>query len=51
VGLAKQKWPEQLHSVDDFPRTASGKIQKFRLRQQLAGPAAGGTPERPREEP
>lgn len=35
VGLARQKWPESLHVVDDFPRTASGKVQKFRLRQQL----------------
>ena len=35
VGLARQKWPESLHEVDDFPRTPSGKVQKFRLRQQL----------------
>jgi acyl-CoA synthetase (AMP-forming)/AMP-acid ligase II len=35
AGLARQKWPESLHLVDDFPRTASGKVQKFRLRQQL----------------
>jgi acyl-CoA synthetase len=35
VGLARQKWPESLHHVDDFPRTPSGKIQKFRLRQEL----------------
>jgi acyl-CoA synthetase len=35
VGLAKQKWPESIHEVADLPRTASGKIQKFRLRQQL----------------
>ena len=30
AGLARQKWPEELHAVDDFPRTASGKVQKFR---------------------
>ncbi|WP_405183289.1 AMP-binding protein [Nocardia sp. NBC_01377] len=36
VGIAKQKWPEELHRVDEFPRTASGKVQKFRLRQMLA---------------
>jgi acyl-CoA synthetase (AMP-forming)/AMP-acid ligase II len=37
--LAKQKWPESLRVVNDFPRTASGKVQKFRLREQLrAGP-------------
>jgi acyl-CoA synthetase (AMP-forming)/AMP-acid ligase II len=35
AGLARQKWPEELHVVDDFPRTASGKVQKFVLRQQL----------------
>ncbi|MER5756341.1 AMP-binding protein [Streptomyces sp. NPDC002088] len=36
VGLARQKWPEELHQVPEFPRTASGKIQKYRLRQDLA---------------
>jgi acyl-CoA synthetase (AMP-forming)/AMP-acid ligase II len=35
VGLARQKWPEEIIAVPDFPRTASGKVQKFRLRQQL----------------
>jgi acyl-CoA synthetase (AMP-forming)/AMP-acid ligase II len=35
MGLARQKWPEELHVVADLPRTASGKIQKFRLRQAL----------------
>jgi acyl-CoA synthetase len=34
-GLAKQKWPEELRPIEDFPRTASGKIQKFVLRQRL----------------
>ena len=34
-GIARQKWPEHLRSVDEFPRTASGKVQKFVLRQQL----------------
>ncbi len=37
IGLAKQKWPESIHVVDDFPRTPSGKVQKFKLRQQLRG--------------
>jgi len=31
-GLAKQKWPEQLEVVDDFPRTDSGKIQRAKLK-------------------
>ncbi|MFN8025392.1 MAG: AMP-binding protein [Acidimicrobiia bacterium] len=35
AGLARQKWPEELHVVADLPRTASGKVQKFRLRQAL----------------
>jgi acyl-CoA synthetase len=33
AGLAKQKWPESLHVVADLPRTASGKVKKFELRQ------------------
>src|SRR5581483_9273877 len=37
AGVAKQKWPEELHHVDDFPRTASGKVQKFLVRQDLRG--------------
>jgi acyl-CoA synthetase len=36
AGLARQKWPEEVHAADDFPRTPSGKIQKFRLRQDIA---------------
>jgi non-ribosomal peptide synthetase component E (peptide arylation enzyme) len=40
VGLARQKWPEELRLVDDFPRTPSGKVQKFVLRQQLRDEAA-----------
>lgn len=35
AGLAKQKWPESIRLVSDFPRTPSGKIQKFVLREQL----------------
>lgn len=35
VGLAKQKWPESIRGVAEFPRTPSGKVQKFRLRDQL----------------
>jgi acyl-CoA synthetase len=34
-GLARQKWPEGLYLVDEFPRTPSGKVQKFVLRQRL----------------
>ncbi|MER5756330.1 AMP-binding protein [Streptomyces sp. NPDC002088] len=35
AGIARQKWPEELHAVDEFPRTASGKVKKFVLRQNL----------------
>jgi acyl-CoA synthetase len=35
AGLARQKWPEELRLVDDFPRTASGKVRKVDLRRQL----------------
>ena len=35
VGTARQKWPEELLVVDDFPRTGSGKIRKVDLRRQL----------------
>jgi len=36
IGMATQKWPEELHEVDDYPRTASGKIQKQAIRQRIA---------------
>ncbi len=36
AGLARQKWPEELHEVEDFPRTPSGKVQKFVLRGDIA---------------
>jgi cyclohexanecarboxylate-CoA ligase len=36
-GVAKQYWPERLEVLPALPRTASGKIQKFRLRDQVGG--------------
>ena len=36
-GLSRRKLPERLEVVDDFPRTASGKIVKRVLRERLAG--------------
>ncbi|MCY4467932.1 MAG: AMP-binding protein, partial [Thiotrichales bacterium] len=36
AGLAKPKWPERIEVVDTFPMTASGKVQKFRLREWIA---------------
>jgi cyclohexanecarboxylate-CoA ligase len=35
-GLAKQKWPERLEVVADFPRTDSGKILRTKLKEQFA---------------
>ncbi len=35
AGLARQKWPEELRFVDELPRTPSGKVQKFVLRERL----------------
>lgn len=38
VGVAKQKTPEHLVAVEDFPRTAAGKVKKFALREKLRPP-------------
>jgi acyl-CoA synthetase len=35
AGLARQKWPESIHVVAELPRTPSGKVQKFLLRERL----------------
>lgn len=38
-GLARQKWPEYVYAVpdgQDFPRTPSGKVQKYLVRRSLA---------------
>jgi acyl-CoA synthetase len=39
AGLARQKWPEEIHVVDDFARTASGKVRKRILRRDIAAAA------------
>ena len=33
--LAQYKLPDAVVIVEDLPRTASGKVEKFRLRSQL----------------
>lgn len=38
AGIARQKWPEEVHGVEEFPRTASGKVKKFVLRKDIASP-------------
>ncbi|MBX7161623.1 MAG: AMP-binding protein [Acidimicrobiia bacterium] len=35
AGVAKQKTPERLEVVDDFPRTLAGKVKKYLLRENL----------------
>lgn len=40
--MAKQFWPERVEIVAELPRTASGKIQKFRLKE-IAATFANGT--------
>ncbi len=42
AGFARQKWPEALRIVDDFPRTASGKVRKVDLRAGLRSAAEPG---------
>ena len=63
AGLARQKWPEAIYQVDELPRTPSGKVQKFRLREQLrdgrlvttstteGGPRSDDEPDHPPENP
>jgi acyl-CoA synthetase (AMP-forming)/AMP-acid ligase II len=41
-GMAKQKIPERFEMVDDFPRTASGKVRKDQLRAAIKDLLAAG---------
>jgi acyl-coenzyme A synthetase/AMP-(fatty) acid ligase len=34
--MAKQFWPERLEIVEEMPKTPSGKIQKFHLRDRFS---------------
>ena len=36
--MASFKRPRQLFTVDELPKTATGKIQRFKLREQLLAP-------------
>lgn len=36
LGVAKHYWPEMLKTIDEMPRTESGKTQKFVLRSMVA---------------
>lgn len=35
-GIAKQKLPERLEIVEELPMTASGKVQRYKLREDIA---------------
>jgi acyl-coenzyme A synthetase/AMP-(fatty) acid ligase len=35
--MSKHYWPERVETIDEMPRTPSGKIQKFVLREQAKG--------------
>ncbi|HEV2783352.1 MAG TPA: AMP-binding protein [Actinophytocola sp.] len=35
VGMAKQYWPERVELAEELPKTPSGKVQKFKLRELL----------------
>ena len=43
-GIATVYWPERLEVVDALPMTASGKVQKFRLREIIAERLRAETP-------
>jgi cyclohexanecarboxylate-CoA ligase len=49
AGTATPYLPERLALIDEMPRTASGKLQKFRLREIAAGTAAAPGTARTRE--
>jgi cyclohexanecarboxylate-CoA ligase len=38
--VAKQYWPERVVILDELPRTPSGKVQKFKLRELAANPGS-----------
>jgi len=46
-GIARHKFPERLVLVDELPMTPSGKVQKYRLRQQIADTLARENAGRP----
>ena len=41
--VAKPYWPERVEVIEAMPRTPSGKIQKFKLREVAQGFGAGST--------
>jgi acyl-CoA synthetase (AMP-forming)/AMP-acid ligase II len=41
VGFARQKWPEEVRIVAEFPRTPSGKVRKVELRAAARSATTG----------
>jgi cyclohexanecarboxylate-CoA ligase len=37
LGVARQYWPERIEPIESLPRNASGKVQKFLLRERAQG--------------
>lgn len=46
-GMTRNYWPERVEVIETFPRTASGKIQKFQLRKTAEEIAASAPSQRP----
>jgi benzoate-CoA ligase len=42
--MRRYEYPHLVHFVDDLPRTLTGKVQRFRLREWAAETAATGAP-------
>ncbi|MCP3162989.1 AMP-binding protein [Myxococcus qinghaiensis] len=40
LGMSNQYWPDRLEVVEEMPKTPSGKIRKYLLRERLKGPTA-----------
>jgi cyclohexanecarboxylate-CoA ligase len=40
--MSKHFWPEKIAIVGELPRTATGKIQKFRIKDLITDPHAAG---------
>jgi 3-phosphoshikimate 1-carboxyvinyltransferase len=51
--MSKHYWPERVETIDEMPRTPSGKIQKFVLRERAKGlrPESNLIPSETEEEP
>lgn len=45
AAIARQKFPEAVYPIDELPRTVSGKVQKFQLRELLTRALADGAVE------